>query len=60
MTLLMNVLRFYFKYHSWSISLDFYLEVSMLLFQEVGSGREVIEVWNAYEILDVYLDFSLF
>ena len=43
-----------------SISLDFYLEVSMLLFQEVGSGREVIEVWNAYEILDVYLDFSLF
>lgn len=30
----------------------------MLLFHEVGS--EVIEALNAYEILDGYLDFSLF
>jgi hypothetical protein len=43
-----------------SIYLDFYLEVSMILFQEVGSESEVIDAWNEYEILDVYSDFSLF
>jgi len=41
-----------------SIYLDFYLEVFMHLFQEVGS--EVIEAWKTYGIADVYLDFRLF
>jgi hypothetical protein len=42
-----------------SIYLDFNLAVSLLLFHEVGSQSEVIEAWNVYENLNVYLDFSL-
>jgi len=43
MTLLVNVIKFYLNYHCHVDYLDFYLEIYMFLFQELGSQMKLLK-----------------
>ena len=61
MTLLVNVIRFYFNYHCLVGYLDFYLEIYMFLFQELYglclNHEFLYGLCMIYEILNgLYMD----